>query len=79
MKKKIILIAALIALLSLASACAAKSASLEAPAPAMDYARNDAVTGAMPMTEQSASESLAAPAGRCLRQRWSRNRGTHHT
>jgi hypothetical protein len=60
MKKKIIFIVTLVAVLSLVTACAAKTASLEAPAPAMEYARNDAVTGAMPPIEQSVEESKAS-------------------
>ena len=62
MKKSIILVLSLIAMLSLVTACASKSVGMEAPAPAMDFARNDAGSGAMPMVEQAFEESaVSAP------------------
>jgi uncharacterized lipoprotein YehR (DUF1307 family) len=58
--KKSILIVTLFVVLSLLTACAAKSVSMEAPA--MDYTRaNEAVSGAMQLTDKSSVGGIAAP------------------
>jgi hypothetical protein len=61
MKKSLILVLSLIAILGLVTACAPKASSLEAPAPAMDFARNDVASGAMPMEEQAVAEAGKSP------------------
>jgi hypothetical protein len=61
MKKSLILVLSLIAILGLVTACAAKASSMEAPAPAIDAYRNDAASGAMPMAEQAVVEADKSP------------------
>jgi hypothetical protein len=66
MKKSLILVLSLITLLSLVAACAPQAASMEAPAPAMDFARNDAGSGAMPIPEQAMEESAISASDKSL-------------
>jgi hypothetical protein len=62
MKKRIVILFSLVAILILGTACSAKSVEMEAPGESFSR-MNDVATGAMPMVEQSIDESLApAPA-----------------
>jgi len=66
MKKSLILVLSLIVILGLVSACAPQASSMEAPAPAMDFARNDAGSGAMPPAEQALEESAISATDKSL-------------